>query len=345
MVSWKKTGALAFSENPVGTGPYRLMSWGPNATNIRLAAFAGAWRHSNNVDTIQMKVLTDGTRRVQALLSGEIDIAVNIDPDALDLLKDAGMKTAVMPNPSVVGIGLKTVNAARSPLLDVRVRRALNHAVNKSAISDQILHGLMPVASQGATPGVVGYNAAIAPYAFDPDKARALLLEAGYPSGFTMVLGIWTGQVPGDAQIFQQVAQDLAGVGVKVELHVLPYADFSHRLLSGNWQGIDAFSFNLSSRSMFDALSVLESYSCSRLPAPFFCAAEIDQVITDVRYEMNPAVRERKLQAAMATSVSMAPLIFLVNYADVVAMQPNVKGYEVRSDGILFEKISISMQH
>ncbi len=345
IAAWRKAGAVAFSENPVGTGPYKIVSWGPNASNIQFAAVSTAWRQKNNVDTVEMKVLTDGTRRVQALLSGEIDVAVNLDPDGVELLKEAGMKTMVLPNPIVVGIGLKTVGAAQSPILDVRVRRALNYAVNKTAISQQILNGLMPVASQGATPGVTGYNPELAPYAFDPAKARALLSEAGYPNGFAMVMGVWTGQVPGDAQMFQQVAQDLAQVGVRVELRILPFPDFSRRLLSGSWQGIDAFSINWSSRSMFDALPTLEGYSCGRLPAPFFCDPDVDRAIASARYEMNPTLRQRKLQAAMATAVASAPSIFLVNYADVVAMRPNIKGYEVRSDGILFEKISIEPAH
>jgi len=342
MLAWSEMGEVAFAENPVGTGPYNVASWGPGGSDITLNAAPTAWRKPQTFTSIEMKVVTDATRRVQALLSGEVQLAVNLDPDALDPLKQAGLKTLIVPNPIVVAVGLKTADAFGSPLLDVRVRRALNHAVNTSAISLQILHGLMQPASQGVTEGTVGHNPAITRYEYDPTKARALLSEAGYPKGFAMTMGVWTGQVPGDAMMFQQVAQDLANVGVKVELRILPYQEFSRRMTASDWKGIEALSLVWTSRNMLDALPTLEQYSCDRKPSSFFCDRDLDRAIDDVRFEMDPDVRTKRLQSAMATAVAAAPSIFLVNYADVVAMQPAMNGYEVRSDGILFEKMTIA---
>lgn len=342
MDAWNERGAADFAENPVGTGPYNVTTWGANASNIRLDAVRTAWREHKQITSIEMKVVTDGTRRVQSLLSGETQLAVNLEADALDTLKSAGLKAIIIPNPIVISVGLKTANAEGSPLLDVRVRRALNHAIDKSAISKQILHDLMQPANQGATRGTVGHNPAIAPYEYNPDKARALLAEAGYPDGFAMTIGVWTGQVPGDALVFQQLAQDLAHVGVKAELRVLPYQEFSRRLMLGDWKGIEAVSLNWTSRAMLDAQPALELYTCKRKPSPFFCDQDLDRAIDEARFEMDSVVRTKKLQDAMATSVAAAPSIFLVNYADIVAMQADINGYEVRSDGILFEKITIA---
>lgn len=341
MAAWTRMGAAAFARDPMGTGPYRVVSWGPDGSDIRLAAIANAWRAAGDVRAVEMKLLTEGSRRVQALLSGEVDLAVNLDPDSLNLLRDEGFMTQVIPNPIVVAIGLRTVDAGDSPLRDARVRQALNYAVDKTALSQQVLAGLMPVASQGVTPGVVGYNPRLAPYPFDPARARALLAEAGYPGGFKMVMGIWTGQVPGDALMFQQVAQDLARVGVSVRLQVLPFQHFSRRRTAGDWEGFDAFSVNWTSRPMFDAMNALESYSCRGTAAPFFCDAAVDAAVSLARHEMNPAVRTRRLEDAMEQMVATAPSIFLVNYSDIVAMRRSVTGYQVRSDGILFERMSI----
>lgn len=340
MATWRKKGAVGFAEAPVATGPYRLVSWGPNATDIRLAAVPGAWRAPKAVSAVRMKVITDGTRRIQALLSNEVQLAVNLDPDGLGPLAEAGLATAIVPNPIVVAIALRNVDAAGSPLLDVRVRRALNYAVNKAVLSERILNGLMPIASQPVTPGTVGHNPDIAPYPYDPDRARALLAEAGYPDGFSIVIGVWTGQVPADALMFQQVAQDLADVGVRAELRAMPFPDFSRRLQVGDWPGIDAVSLNWTSRHMLDALPTLETYSCRRVPLSVFCDAEVDAAMEPARYEMNPAARAALLQRAMAAMVAAAPSIFLVDYADIVAMAPDVRGYVVRSDGILFENIT-----
>ena len=336
---WKRSGETTYKDAPIGTGPYRLISWGPNATDIHLVAFDQSWRKGKDITSIEMKVIPDQTRSIQSLLSGELDLAVNLDPDSISGIEGGGLKVLTVPNPIVISIALRTIDANGSPLLDVRVRRALNHAVNKTVIADQVLQGLMQVASQGATPNTVGYDPKIAPYSYDPDKSRKMLAEAGYPDGFSMTIRVWIGQVPGDALIFQQVAQDLGRVGVRAELQVLSFPEFSRRLQAGDWQGIDAFSINWSSRIMNDALPALELHSCRRVPTPFFCDAEVDQAVDIARYEMDPLARNNKLQHAMA--VAAAPSIFLINYADIVAMRRDINGYEVRSDGILFEKMTI----
>lgn len=341
MQAWTELGEVAFSENPAGTGPYRAVSWGPNATRVQLEAFDLTWRPPVDVDFIDMRVVADGARRVQALLSGEIDLAVNLDPDAAPTLETGGFKLLTTPNPIIIALGFRTVDADGSPLLDKRVRQALNYAVNKTQIVDFILDGRVTVATQGAIPGVAGYNPDVLSYQHNIDKARSLLAEAGYPNGFNLVVAVWAGQVPGDTLIFQQVAQDLAAVGVTTELRQTPMQDFGRRRQTGDWRDIQVVTTTLSNRNMFDSLIALESVSCSRRPTAFFCDPELDLAIDAARFVMDPAERIPLLQQAMAKAVETASVLFLINYSDFVAMRPNIKGYEVRSDGILFEKLTI----
>lgn len=339
MRAWEEKGEVEFSEFPVATGPYRAVSWGPNATRVKFEAFEQAWRRHQDIDVIDMRVVPDGSRRVQALLSEEIDLAVNLTPDDIVTLESAGLKTVTVPNPIIIALGLRTVDAEGSPLLDIRVRQALNYAVNKSQIVRFILDDRMTVATQAAIPGVAGYNPDIQPYTYDPDKARALLADAGYSNGLNLVVAVWTGQVPGDTLIFQQVAQDLARVGINTELRQLPLQEFSRRRVTGDWRDIQIVTTTLNSRNMFDSLTALENVACMRRPTPFFCDPELDSAIDKARFVMDPTERNRLLQQAMAKAVETASAVFLVNYSDIVAMQPNIDGYEVRSDGIMFEKL------
>ncbi len=341
MKAWEDLGELEFSENPVATGPYRAVSWGPNATQVKFEAFDQSWRRHKDVDFIDMRVVADGTRRVQALLSDEIDLAVNLSPDAVYPLEAAGFKILTVPNPITIIFGLRTVNAEGSPLLDKRVRQALNYAVNKRQIVDYVLDGKVTVASQGAIPGVVGYNPDIQPYIYDPDKARALLAEAGYGDGLHLIVAVWTGQVPGDTLIFQQAAQDLAAVGVTTEMRQMPLQEFANRRLTGDWRDIQVATSTLNSRHLFDAYTALDSVSCKRRPTPFFCDPELDVAIDATRYVMDQNQRTQLLQQAMAKAAETASSLFLTNYSDFVAMRPNINGYEVRSDGIMFEKLTI----
>lgn len=339
MSAWLEKGEAEFTLSPVGTGPFVVSSWGENATQIKLNAFDSSWRRSQHYTNIQMDVVLDSTRRMQALLSGEVDIAVNLDPDGVEILESAGYKTITTPNPIVVGIGLRNINADESPLMDKRVRQALNHAVNKEAIVKYIHLGQMSVASQGVTPGVFGFNPSIEPYSYDVALARKLLAESGYPDGFSIVIGAAVGQVPGDSLLYQQVAQDLRGVGLKVELRSLSFPEFSRRIRSGDWDDIDAFTATWSSRNHFDALPALESHSCKRTPTPFFCDQRIMQDLEAVQYEIDASKREKMLMDIMAETVDQAPSIFLVNYSDIVGMRSDIMGYELRSDGIPLEKI------
>ena len=340
MLEWKERGEVGFAENPVATGPYRAVSWGPNATRVKFEAFEHSWRRHGDVEAIDMRVVADGTRRVQALLSGEIDLAVNLDPDAIGVLEAAGLKIVKVPNPIIIALGLRTVDAEGSPLLDKRVRQALNYAINKSQIVHYILNDNMSVATQGAIPGVAGYNPNIQSYGYDPEKARALLADAGYADGFTLVTAVWGGQVPGDTLIFQQVAQDLRYVGIKTEMRQLPLQEFMRRRGTGDWRDIQMITTTLTSRNLFDSLTALEAVSCTRKPTPFFCDPDLDFAIDAARYEMDRSTRVGLLQQAMAKAVEIASSVFLVNYSDIVAMSDDISGYEVRSDGILFEKMT-----
>ncbi len=341
MQAWEEMDDVEFSEFPVATGPYRAVSWGPNATRVQFEAFEQAWRRTKDIDVIDMRVVADGTRRVQALLSEEIDLAVNLNPDAVYPLEAAGLKILTVPNPIIIAFGLRTVNAEGSPLMDKRVRQALNYAVNKSQIVDYILDGKVMVATQGAVPGVAGYNPDVQPYAYDPDKAWALLKEAGYDNGLHLIVAVWAGQVPGDTLIFQQAAQDLTAVGVTTEMRQMPLQEFSNPRLTGDWRDIQMATTTLNNRNLYDSFPALDSVSCKRRPTPFFCDPELDTAIDATRYEMDPDRRTQSLQQAMAKAVETASAVFLVNYTDIVAMRPNIDGYEVRSDGIMFEKLAL----
>lgn len=339
MAAWLEKGEAEFTLSPVGTGPFIVNSWGNNATQIKLQAFELSWRQSQHVKRIEMTVVLDSTRRMQALLSGEVDIAVNIDPDGVKVLENAGYKLRTTPNPIVVGLGLRNINADDSPLMDKRVRQALNYAVNKEAIVKYIHLGHMSVASQGVTPSVFGFNPSIKPYSYDVERARRLMTESGYPDGFSIVLGAAVGQVPGDSLMYQQVAQDLRSIGLKVELRSLSFPEFSRRIRSGDWDDIDAFTATWSSRNHFDALPALVSHSCIRTPTPFFCDERIVHDLEGARYEMDASKREKMLKDIMSETVEQAPSIFLVNYSDIVGMRSDIMGYELRSDGIPTEKI------
>lgn len=339
--AWARLGPDGYAEAPIGTGPYRVTAWGPGANHIVLDAFEESWRKAKSVTRIEMVVIPDATARFQALLSGSIDLAVNMDSDTIDASRQAGLKTVFHPRPLVLAIAFPNLRSDNSPLLDKRVRQALNHAVNKQTIVDQLLYGTMSIASQEATATVVGYNPRISPYSYDPDKSKELLRQAGYADGFSMTIAVFSGQVSADTLIFQRVSQDLAEIGVHVQLRVLPFPEFGRRRAAGDWSGIDGFSTVWSNLNLFDVMPNLERLTCRKMGA-FFCAPDLTGRIDAARIELDEAKRTLMLQDIMTEVHDLAPSLLLVDNADIVEMRAGVGGYRSRNDGILFDQMELA---
>lgn len=339
--AWQAYGEVQYAETPVGTGPFRVTSWGPGANRIVLESVEGSWRKSGAVTKIEMIVIPDSTSRFQALVSGSIDIAVNMDPDTLGPAAEAGLTTIIHPRPIVLAIALRTRGNEGSPLQDLRVRRALNYAVNKTRIVEGLLAETTGVASQEATVLVTGYNPSIAPFPYDPERARSLLRDAGYSDGLRLVFAVFSGQVSGDTLIFQQLSQDLRSVGIDVELRTFPFPEFSRRRAAGDWNGIDGFSTVWSSMNLFDALPNLERLAC-REPAWVFCMPDLDPLIAAASRAPDGAQRTAALQSMMTMVHDAVPSLLLVENADIVQVRQGIENYITRSDGILFDRMSFA---
>ena len=110
--------------------------------------------------------------------------------------------------------------------------------------------------------GVVGYNSDLKPYPYDPGKAKALLAEAGYPDGFSLRVDVITGFVVSDSLVYQTAAQDLAKIGVDVELRSVPFATWLGRFVRNDWGDADGFSWAWTAL-FYDTIRPLTRFSCT----------------------------------------------------------------------------------
>jgi peptide/nickel transport system substrate-binding protein len=337
--AWATLGAEAFAKSPVGTGPFKAVTWG--AAGNRLEAVPTSWRKSKQITVLQTVQSPDASARIKALLSGRVDIAYGLSPDDIEQVKAAGYAVSVTPINSVLSIAYKTVREDASPLKDVRVRQALNYAVDKESIVKTILAGTTRVASQGTSPGVPGYNPDLKPYPYDPAKARKMLAEAGYPNGFKLVIAVYGGLLPNDTTMFQKTAQDLAAVGVQAELRSMTFADYARRLFNGEWQGIDAFSNGWLSVGLGDPLRAAEQFSCG-YSAPFYCEPAMMPLLDAARTEMDPAKREKLMRNVMAEFNARGVALWLVEFSTIMGLSPRVTSYQVR-EGLLIYYENLEM--
>ena len=182
----KKFGA-DFGTNPVGTGPFKLVQW-VTGDRIVLERFDGYWRKPVALDRIIFRAIPDPAARYAEIQAGNIDVAIDIDPDNHSRAK-ADPNLQVLYRPSL-NVGFLYINIARKPFDNVKVRQAVAHAIDKQAIIDAFYSGIGRTAKNVLPPSVWGYNDDVVDYKYDPARAKQLLAEAGFPNGFDTTLWV-----------------------------------------------------------------------------------------------------------------------------------------------------------
>src|SRR5262249_9151180 len=146
---------------------------------------------------------------VSALSTGEVDIAVNVPVDLSDGIKTGGTTFLAATPADATDV---FIFGSDPPLKDKRVRLALNLAVDRQKLSESLFRGYAKPITQGAAPTDFGYNPNIPPYPYDPERAKKLIAEAGYPNGFSVELQTSTGYIIGDALVTEAVAEMLKAI-------------------------------------------------------------------------------------------------------------------------------------
>lgn len=214
-----------FSTNAVGTGPYKLSNWDPGV-EVVLEKNTDYFKDAPSIDKIIFKPITEAQTRLAELEAGNIDLIVNVPPDDLERLR-SDENLQVFEEPSM-HVWWTAFNTQKEPFNDVKVRQAINYAINKEAIIDGILQGTGELANSPLPPIVWGHNPNVKNYEYDPEKAKQLLKEAGYADGFDL-----TYTIPESGSGMQQpqamaasIQSDLAAVGINVEIQTVEWGTY-----------------------------------------------------------------------------------------------------------------------
>jgi peptide/nickel transport system substrate-binding protein len=202
-------------EAHVGTGPYHLVDTGD--ASVTMAAFDHYWGGRPPIDRLRWQAQPEEARRVQALLAGQADLVSQIAPDSRKTLI-AGDTVHLVRAPSSICV-IFICNAQSGPCADPRVRQALNYALDVGALIRQIKGGGAQALHGPLTPLHLGYDPAVPPYPYDPDKARALLAEAGYAAGLKLELDIPTTHPDEAPRLAKEMVRQYAPVGVTTLIH------------------------------------------------------------------------------------------------------------------------------
>ena len=222
-----------------------------------------------------------------------------------------------------------------TPLRDRRVRHALNYAVNKESINENLMGGLMGINSQYAVPGSFGYDPDLKPYEYDPGKARALLSEAGYANGFKLKV-----EVRDFPDVFQQVAEDLSKVGVDLEVVRVVNAEWGKKFLGVLWEG-PTFSLTLGVAPEMDANRPMIFQSCRRNPS-YYCNEEVMPLIYAADAEFDMEKRRDMLYELAAKLREDAPAIFIFEQQELNAYGGRLRGFNNVNRIVRYERITFA---
>ena len=294
----------------LGTGPYKVTKFEPDST-IELERVDTWWGGKVPVKTVRISFIPEESTRLLARKSGDIDLAINISLDQAQAWEDADSTSVYMaPNRSYTGIDFFT---SAAPFDDIHVRRAIAHACNRQAYVDRLLKGHGEVATALTTPeqvagvfGKEGARTALAPVfaiPYDLEAAKAELALSKVPNGFTVKVGI-SNSAPQVSSAFQVLKQDLAPLGIIIEIKEMPVEQWYDTIGSADWP----LAYMDYTSTTGDPAEMSSWFLGDGNPAGY-TNAEVTALMTQVNGETDPKKRAELLIQAQQLALEDIPYI------------------------------------
>jgi peptide/nickel transport system substrate-binding protein len=332
----------------IGTGPFKFVRW-QRGDRIELARNDAYWGPKPPWDRVTMRIITSDPTRVASLLAGEVRAIENVPTSDLAKLKASKdltlyrtvsvrlmylhLDTAREKSPFVTDKAGKPLE--KNPLQDLRVRRAISKAINRQGLVERVMEGAAVSTSQLMPQGFFGYAPGIKPEAFDPDAAKKLLAEAGYPEGFGLTLHAPNNRYVNDEQVAQAVAQMLTRVGIQTKVDAMPSAVFFSRgsklefsLLLVGW-GADTMEASSPLKSLLATFNSDKGTGASNRGR--YSNPKMDAVLEQALATVDDGRREKLLQQATEIGVGDLGIIPLYHQHNLWATRRGV-AYEPRAD-------------
>jgi peptide/nickel transport system substrate-binding protein len=334
----------------IGTGPFKLVKFA-RGDRVQLSRHDQYWGGRAPWDSVTLRMLPNDPTRTAALLSGDLDAIENVPTADLARLRKTGTlrlaqtvswRTILLHldqhRTSPPGVSDKSGKPlAANPFKDVRVRRALSMAINRPAIAERVMEGLALPASNVVSPSVIGHDPAVKPHAYDPEGAKKLLAEAGYPNGFTMTLAAPNNRYINDEQVAQACAQMFARIGVTTKVDAMPLAAYFGKVRNQEFGvallGWGSLAADLALRSLAATPNPDKGHGTWNWAR--YSNTALDKLIEQSLSTVDPAKREAAARAASAFAAR--EVIFIPLHYQVVtwAMKSSLD-YVARTDEFTF---------
>ncbi len=319
-----KEGPKSLTEKPIGTGPYKLQEW-KREQSITLVRNDNYWGPKPQIPTVEVRIIPDVSARVSALLAGEVHLIPDVPPQSMDQVNKSGTaETRSVAGRRVIFVAFNTIQPG--PLQDIRVRQAINHAVDVDKIIRTVMEGNakrmvgpLPVLNRHLDPKLKSY-------AVDVAKAKALLQQAGY-TGAPITFHTPNGRYLKDKEAAQAIAEQLTQAGLNVKLQVDEWGTMLDLVKSGK---VDGMYFWGRSDTTLDG-SMMRDWFHTGSTWVTYSDKKIDAAIEKALPVVNPERRRQAFSELQAEIQEQAPWIFLWSQFDIYGVNKQLQ-WEPRGD-------------
>ncbi|TCP61660.1 peptide/nickel transport system substrate-binding protein [Rhodovulum bhavnagarense] len=327
-----------FGRNPAGTGPFTFVEWRSNEAVV-IEKNPDYWGDPAGTEAVVFRPITDANTRVAEMLAGGIDMMVEVPPTALSRFQGDAFKVVEQAGPH---LWFLILNAKEGPFADKRVRQAANYAINKRALVDDVLEGTAEIAA-GPTPPAFAWahNETLAPYPYDPERARALLDEAGIEEGTELTFYVTEGGsgMLDPIPMGTAIQADLNAVGFDVKIETYEWNTFLGEVNPGLEGKADmaemAWMTNDPDTLPYLALRTEAWPSEGGFNSGYYSNEEVDRLLEEARVATDQEERARLYKRMQEIVQEDAPWVFVANWKQNAVTSDRVENFSLEPSFLL----------
>ena len=323
------------ARHPVGTGPFKFQEWVQDE-HMTLVRNDKYWGDTVHLDGVIIRPSPDATARVIALTAGDVQLVKGVPPEQVPRIV-ADPQLAVITT-DVLATWFLGMNVLKKPFTDLRVRQALNYAIDKNAIVKTIFQGMAHVSNEVVARGAAGF-APVPGFPYDPAKAKQLLAEAGYASGFSATMLVTNGSYPKELELEQFVQEQWADIGVRITLQTAEYVRYLELLRMpptssplemwiDSWVNIEA------SQIIIDRFGC-RSFRPLGANTAGFCNEELDGLLLQAQRTLDQTARNTLVAQAQALVSQQAPAVWLIQPSQTTGLSRKLHNPVVIKTGLI----------
>ncbi|WNS77530.1 glutathione ABC transporter substrate-binding protein [Bacillus sp. DTU_2020_1000418_1_SI_GHA_SEK_038] len=307
------------AEHPVGTGPFVFEKW-ESGKEISLKKNESYWGKKPNIDGVVFKVVPEDATRLAMVETGEAHINDQVPVTEIERIE----ASSTMGLYRTEGLAVEYIgfNTKKKPLDDVKVRKAISHAIEREAIIKGVYNNVGTLANAAMSPKVFGHSDKVKPYDYDLNEAKKLLKEAGHEEGLT--LNLLTNDRKERINMAEVIQSQLKGIGVEVKIQVMEYGSYidmigksEHDLFIGGWG-------NATGDGDYNQYNLFHSISQGAPGNHFYYSnPEVDKIIDEARQETDEATRKQLYEKAMQIELDEAVYVPIRNYEHLANYNKN----------------------